>query len=611
MATIIYNGNEYKIDDIDGSIDAGECWDEFFFDEEYHGDYMQRLGLSGLSVGSNGHCVELYEANTNSFDVEDWMKVARLGPLMRDGLQYFRIKVEFGEAKVTENEDNDSPYDKGESTDRRYNIAEEITNDMVANLSSVMSDVASDFDKEHDELYDYSQSLEEANERDNVTIINKGDLGEIDEDSDLASEAEDFVGDSGVIIVVLEKGETEKGFWEDYRATKAKNLTERRIDPAEDFLMASSATEWDYDFRTKRMKAAVEAGADINATNDYGVTALYSAVMEKDTKLVEFLLDNGIDLASKIEGQAENAVNAAAWNGDIEMLRLLVERGADVAGVNNNNENALHNAISENNKEMTAYLLDYSLDVNNKNNHGWTVLERAFDIGDDDLSIRLIDMGARPVDAIKHSIEMYDTSVLSREDIWCHDIEGQWDEEELSMVIINNWGEDTDNTLFFALYDDSVDGAVDLAIDRMTAESINFVDDSGRTPLFAAVEGRDTEMARRLLERGANPNIAKPKEYRSEYGLKAYTGDEDGNTPLHVAVARLPEEREIAEMLMAQGARVDVKNGVGQSIMDVVKLNATEIGRSLSVVVESYEIKQSSSVQSARRRLGDESALGI
>jgi ankyrin repeat protein len=49
-----------------------------------------------------------------------------------------------------------------------------------------------------------------------------------------------------------------------------------------------------------------------------------------DLDLVRWLLTHGADVNARASGQSnQTALHNAAWNGDLEMTRLLVEAGAD------------------------------------------------------------------------------------------------------------------------------------------------------------------------------------------------------------------------------------------------------------------------------------------
>lgn len=71
-------------------------------------------------------------------------------------------------------------------------------------------------------------------------------------------------------------------------------------------------------------------GAKINIKGKLGMTALLYASMEGHTKIVEFLLDNGANIHHR-NIYDETALLKAAFKPDL--IKLLIERGADVEAV--------------------------------------------------------------------------------------------------------------------------------------------------------------------------------------------------------------------------------------------------------------------------------------
>ena len=88
------------------------------------------------------------------------------------------------------------------------------------------------------------------------------------------------------------------------------------------------------------------------------------------------------------------ALHTAISEGDSEMVRILVEGGADVDARNNFGEPALHAAIDGENREMVRILVAGGADVDAKNSFGETALHRAILKGDSDLVRMLVDAGA-------------------------------------------------------------------------------------------------------------------------------------------------------------------------------------------------------------------------
>ncbi|HUV08285.1 MAG TPA: ankyrin repeat domain-containing protein [Spirochaetia bacterium] len=74
----------------------------------------------------------------------------------------------------------------------------------------------------------------------------------------------------------------------------------------------------------------IRAGADVNAENEKGQTALGLAAYEASTQIVEALLSAGADVEAR-DRRGATALMRAAIGGHLETVRLLLERGADIA----------------------------------------------------------------------------------------------------------------------------------------------------------------------------------------------------------------------------------------------------------------------------------------
>ena len=86
----------------------------------------------------------------------------------------------------------------------------------------------------------------------------------------------------------------------------------------------------------ERVKAALRTGADVNAMNEDGYTGLMLAISFNHNPVVAFLLKTpNIDVNQK-NGWGSFVLNDAAYNSNIEALRLLLDfPGIDVNNVDN------------------------------------------------------------------------------------------------------------------------------------------------------------------------------------------------------------------------------------------------------------------------------------
>ncbi len=93
--------------------------------------------------------------------------------------------------------------------------------------------------------------------------------------------------------------------------------------------------------KTAEVKALLDQGANVNARDSLGFTALMFAAKSGNTSTVKLLLENGADVNAKSRMLGYTAlINAAAF-GDEEMVRVLIAQGANVNARNDDGVTAL------------------------------------------------------------------------------------------------------------------------------------------------------------------------------------------------------------------------------------------------------------------------------
>ncbi len=107
---------------------------------------------------------------------------------------------------------------------------------------------------------------------------------------------------------------------------------------------------------TEVAEVLLDAGADQGVRDAYGWTPLMRAVDRRRIDFVRLLLDNpGADLDARQEDGA-SALHIAAGGGDLEIVRLLVSRGADGSLEDRNGNVAAAVARSAGHVEIAEYL---------------------------------------------------------------------------------------------------------------------------------------------------------------------------------------------------------------------------------------------------------------
>ncbi len=134
-------------------------------------------------------------------------------------------------------------------------------------------------------------------------------------------------------------------------------------------------------------------GADVNAReSESGMTPLFNA----DSPVAETLIAGGADVNVRSAGGMTPLV-WACYGGGAEKVRLLLKRGADVNAGAGVTKTALHVAANWGHAEAAALLLGAGADPNARDGLGWTPLHWAALEGGPEVWELLIQHGADPM----------------------------------------------------------------------------------------------------------------------------------------------------------------------------------------------------------------------
>lgn len=252
----------------------------------------------------------------------------------------------------------------------------------------------------------------------------------------------------------------------------------------------------------------LQTGKNSQGTLNDALWALCDARPKPDTlKIAQRLLEYGAQVNSQAGFYNTTPLHGAAQNGSLELVKLLVSKGAKVNAVDKEFSMPLAKAVQADNLEIAKFLLEHGADktINHSDDEFQTAIFKARSAK---MAQLLIANGANVSDRDKKGLSVLLHAVANYLDF------------DLLKVLLQNGAD------------------------------INAQDKSGTTALLWAAqhpyERDDKNCVQFLLENGANANVA----------------NNQGETPLLVA-----EKLEVLQALLAHGADVNAQNEDGQTAL--------------------------------------------
>ncbi|TXJ12269.1 ankyrin repeat domain-containing protein [Brachyspira aalborgi] len=257
-------------------------------------------------------------------------------------------------------------------------------------------------------------------------------------------------------------------------------------------------------------KILIENGADVNAIDFKGWSALSYAVNNGDIEIAKLLLTN----RAKIKDELLIAIKSPIVESSINMMKLLIDNKANINYTDENGFNPLNIAIESGDMEVTKFLITNGANVNSLMQDGVSLIGYAIAQNNMDLLQILIENGAN-----------------------------------VNYTVGDSWA----NTPLQTASRLGLDNVVRILLTRNA--DINAVDMNGNTALHTAALNSQLSIVKLLLEKNPNLDIQ----------------NKVGNTALHLAV--ISGNIDIVGELVLKGANTRIRNNDGKYPRDIARAN--------------------------------------
>ncbi|MCK4292302.1 MAG: ankyrin repeat domain-containing protein, partial [Planctomycetes bacterium] len=274
------------------------------------------------------------------------------------------------------------------------------------------------------------------------------------------------------------------------------------------------------------VKLLISKGADVNVRSTEELTPLHAAARAGHLDMAKLLISEGVDVSSDSQAWESTPLHSAAHKGRLDMVKLLVAKGAKLEKKNFNGQTPLYLAAYSNRLEVADFLLAKGAEIETRTKYDDTPLGMAINRSHTEMAELLLEKGA-DIHARQVGIPILDVTIRKN------------NAKMVTFLVDKGVELPTIHKAAFSGELDKVKGQIGKGV------QIDLKDAGGFTPLHCAICGRHKEVILFLIDNGADVN--------------ARTAD--GRFPLTYA------ETEIAELLIAKGANVRLKDKTGQTLL--------------------------------------------
>ncbi|EAY15092.1 ankyrin repeat protein, putative [Trichomonas vaginalis G3] len=293
----------------------------------------------------------------------------------------------------------------------------------------------------------------------------------------------------------------------------------------------------------------ISLGADINAKDINGITALHQASISNNKKAVEFLLSHGANVNEKCY-DFKTALHFATILNYIEIVELFLSHGANINEKDFDEKTPFAYAMLHNYKEIIKLFLLHGANPNEIINEECTALFYSLFNDDKEITELLLSHGANANERMNdENTALHFASIRGNKEIV--------EPFLLHGANINEKNCDELTALHLATNSKHKE-IVELLLSH--GASIDEKNITGQTPLFFAVHNKSIEIVELLLSHGANINEK----------------DMFGKTPIFQAESF--RELDLIEFLISHGANINETNNNGETLLDcAISINNAEL----------------------------------
>ncbi|XP_058793730.1 putative ankyrin repeat protein RF_0381 [Phymastichus coffea] len=298
-----------------------------------------------------------------------------------------------------------------------------------------------------------------------------------------------------------------------------------------------------------------------------GVRSLCTAMQDRDIHQITNILRTNSELIRYKNQLGENLLHLAVKYNFEESIELLIKHGLNIDSTDSCNRTPLHFAITFKNESIVKCLLKHNPITNTKNLYGKSPFHLAVNFGDRRIIQLLLTSG----------VDVMDTTLCTNQTS-LHIVLRNEDEETFKLLLKNYSGnvnipDAYGETLLHSLARQRNENLAKLLIDR--GADVNYRNNDEETALHLAIHRRNFSMCKLLVKHSADVNLKNKykesalhlairyKDFKLVEMLLSFNADInqraiDNDTMLHVAVKYY--KFEVVDLLIKNHVEIDAKN---------------------------------------------------